>query len=142
VTDAYVPLTGPPAWQHAACRGEDPELWFPIGPMLTNPDGETAEDICRRCQYAGDRGECADWARQIQVTAGIWGGVDMAHKDNQRIRPQCALNGCGNRVGRGRVKYCSQFCQHEADRRNTLERERRKRHEQRQEVLQKLVTKW
>ena len=26
MTDAYVPFTGPPTWQHAACRGEDPEL--------------------------------------------------------------------------------------------------------------------
>ena len=45
MTDAYVPLTGPPTWQHAACRGEDPELWFPISeksPLLVNPDGEDA----------------------------------------------------------------------------------------------------
>jgi WhiB family redox-sensing transcriptional regulator len=72
MTDAYVPLTGPPAWQHAACRGEDPELWFPIGPMLTNPNGETAVDICHRCEHAA---ECVAWAAHVDARDGIWGGT-------------------------------------------------------------------
>ena len=72
MTDAYVPLTGPPAWRHAACRGEDPELWFPIGPMLTNPNGETAVDICHRCPHAA---ECVAWAVHVDARDGIGGGT-------------------------------------------------------------------
>jgi WhiB family redox-sensing transcriptional regulator len=141
MTDAYVPLTGPPAWRHAACRGEDPELWFPMGhhgreiKFDVNDDGETAPDICRRCPYRGELGECATWARHIKATAGIWGGLDMEERHNQREPKRCALDGCGNPVAKGRVKYCSELCLHEADRRGTLERERRKRHEKRQAAL-------
>jgi hypothetical protein len=135
VTDAYVPLTGPPAWRHAACRGEDPELWFVVGKPLVNPDGETGEDICRRCMYRGPLGECATWARHVKATAGIWGGLDMEERHNQIEPKRCALDGCGNAVAKGRIKYCSELCLHEADRRGTLERERRKRHEKRQAAL-------
>jgi Transcription factor WhiB len=145
MTDAYVPLTGPPTWHHAACRGEDPELWFPIAspheptPKLkTNRAGETAEDICQRCPYSGDLGECANWAREARnprITAGIWGGIDMNNGKNQRPRPQCALDGCNNRIGRGREKYCSDLCYREAELRVNRERQRRRRQERRQAAL-------
>jgi WhiB family redox-sensing transcriptional regulator len=81
VTDAYVPLTGPPTWQHAACRDEDPELWYPFSstsPLLTNPDGETAKDICRRCEHAV---QCVQWAVRLDDHHGIWGGLDPEQRD-------------------------------------------------------------
>jgi WhiB family redox-sensing transcriptional regulator len=135
MTDAYVPLSGPPTWHHAACRGEDPELWFPIGPLAVNPDGETAVDICRRCPYTGDQGECATWARQTDATAGIWGGLEMNYRANREIRPACALDGCHNQIARDRRKYCSELCRREGERRDTRERERLRRQERRRTAL-------
>jgi Transcription factor WhiB len=135
MTDAYVPLTGPPTWHHAACRGEDPEMWFSILSVIVNPDGENAEDICRRCPYTGELGECADWARQMGVTDGIWGGIDMSNHKNQQPRPRCALDGCNNPVGAGRKSYCSAVCQHEAERRYSVVANRRRRQERRQAAL-------
>jgi hypothetical protein len=69
VTDAYVPLTGPPTWQHAACRGEDPELFFPLGNPEANRFGETAFDVCHRCQHTEECilcSEAARWRRKRQ----------------------------------------------------------------------------
>jgi WhiB family redox-sensing transcriptional regulator len=81
MTDAYVPLTGPPTWQHAACRGEDPEMWYPFSsssPLLRNPDGQTAKDICRRCEHAI---QCVAWAVHLDDHHGIWGGLDPEQRD-------------------------------------------------------------
>ena len=48
-------------WRHrAACREEDPELFFPIG--TTGPailQVETAKQVCQRCDVSGD---CLEWA--------------------------------------------------------------------------------
>jgi WhiB family transcriptional regulator, redox-sensing transcriptional regulator len=68
MTDAYVPLTGPPTWHHAACRGEDPELWFSSEPL----DVKAAIDICRRCEHTD---ECITFAVETDTTYGIWGGL-------------------------------------------------------------------
>ena len=83
MTDAYVPLTGPPAWRHAACRGEDPELWFVVGKPLVNPDGETPIDICHRCEHAA---ECVAWAVHVDARDGIWGGRTPEQRDPIRAR--------------------------------------------------------
>lgn len=60
-------------WRHrAACRDEDPELFFPVGtsgPVLRQITD--AKAVCRRCPVAG---ECLEWAlRRGEV--GIWGGT-------------------------------------------------------------------
>ena len=88
MTDAYVPLTGPPTWQHAACRGEDPELWFPISeksPLLVNPDGEDAKDICRRCL---ELDTCRSWvdAHPELTEHGIWGALTPEERNPARAR--------------------------------------------------------
>ena len=86
MTDAYVPLTGPPAWRHAACRGEDPELWYPFSsksPLDVNAAGETAKDICRRCPH---RQECVQWAVHLDDQHGIWGGLTPEQRDPIRAR--------------------------------------------------------
>jgi WhiB family redox-sensing transcriptional regulator len=59
----------------AACRDEDPELFFPIGntgPALLQI--KEAKAICRRCPV---RPACLRWSLDNQVTDGIWGGVDQ-----------------------------------------------------------------
>jgi WhiB family redox-sensing transcriptional regulator len=62
-------------WRHrAACRDEDPELFFPIGttgPALMQVD--EAKAVCRRCEAIE---ECLSWALDSDQDAGVWGGMD------------------------------------------------------------------
>ena len=61
-------------WRHrAACRDEDPELFFPIGtsgPALLQV--EQAKAVCRRCPVSE---ECLRWALETGQDAGVWGGM-------------------------------------------------------------------
>lgn len=63
-----------PEWtERAACRGLDPELFFPIGtvgPALE--EVSEAKAVCRRCPV---RSECLDWALRMGEAHGIWGGT-------------------------------------------------------------------
>jgi WhiB family transcriptional regulator, redox-sensing transcriptional regulator len=59
--------------QHAVCRDEDPELFFPIG--YTGPglrQIEEAKAVCRRCPVMS---ECLTWALESGQDAGVWGGL-------------------------------------------------------------------
>jgi WhiB family redox-sensing transcriptional regulator len=62
-------------WRHeAACRDEDPELFFPIGtggPALLQID--EAKAVCRRCSVTE---ACLAWAFETGQEAGVWGGLD------------------------------------------------------------------
>jgi WhiB family redox-sensing transcriptional regulator len=62
-------------WRHrAACRDEDPELFFPIGttgPALHQVD--EAKRVCQRCEAVD---ECLSWALNSDQDAGVWGGLD------------------------------------------------------------------
>ncbi len=58
---------------HAACREEDPDLFFPIGstgPALVQT--EDAKAVCRGCPV---REECLRWALENGQDAGVWGGL-------------------------------------------------------------------
>ncbi|MGH8900051.1 MAG: WhiB family transcriptional regulator [Egibacteraceae bacterium] len=59
-------------WRHrAACRGLDPELFFPIG--ATGPaldQAEQAKAVCARCPVAE---ACLDWALTTNQLDGVWG---------------------------------------------------------------------
>jgi len=61
-------------WRHlAACREEDPELFFPIG--TTGPallQIEEAKAVCRGCAVIDD---CLSWALDSGQDAGVWGGT-------------------------------------------------------------------
>jgi WhiB family redox-sensing transcriptional regulator len=61
-------------WRHrAACRDQDPELFFPIGttgPALMQVD--EAKAICNRCEAVD---ECLSWALSSDQDAGVWGGL-------------------------------------------------------------------
>lgn len=55
-------------WQHrAACRGRDPELFFPKRGQRTEP----ARVICRDCPV---QSICLEWAVANRIRDGIWGG--------------------------------------------------------------------
>jgi WhiB family redox-sensing transcriptional regulator len=76
-------------WQHrAACMGEDPELFFPVG--TTGPaleQIETAKQVCRRCEVVD---VCLDWALRSGQDAGIWGGLDELERRTLRRSEQRA----------------------------------------------------
>ncbi|MGW6208692.1 WhiB family transcriptional regulator [Streptomyces sp. NPDC055089] len=62
----------------AACREEDPDLFFPIGstgPALVQT--EDAKVVCRSCPV---RQECLRWALDNGQDAGVWGGLDETER--------------------------------------------------------------
>ncbi|HVU60914.1 MAG TPA: WhiB family transcriptional regulator [Mycobacteriales bacterium] len=72
-------------WRHrAACRDEDPELFFPIGttgPSLLQVD--QAKAVCRRCEAVD---ECLTWAIESDQDAGVWGGLSEDERRAVRRR--------------------------------------------------------
>ncbi|MBV7247707.1 MULTISPECIES: WhiB family transcriptional regulator [Streptomyces] len=58
---------------HAACREEDPDLFFPIG--STGPavvQEAEAKTVCRSCPV---QAACLEWALENRQDSGIWGGL-------------------------------------------------------------------
>jgi len=66
-------------WRHrAACRDEDPELFF------------QAKAVCRRCPVAEP---CIAWALETGQDSGVWGGLSederrALKRRGARLRPQ------------------------------------------------------
>jgi WhiB family redox-sensing transcriptional regulator len=73
-------------WRHvAACREEDPELFFPIGtggPALLQEAEATA--VCRRCSVTD---ACLSWALDSGQDTGVWGGTT---EDERRVLKRTA----------------------------------------------------
>ncbi|MCQ9134268.1 MULTISPECIES: WhiB family transcriptional regulator [Streptomyces] len=72
--------------EHAECRTEDPDLFFPIGtsgPALLQT--EQAKAVCRRCPV---REPCLEWAMETDQTLGVWGGTSETERRalKRRIR--------------------------------------------------------
>ncbi|MEW2075936.1 WhiB family transcriptional regulator [Streptomyces sp. NPDC012403] len=62
----------------AACRTEDPDLFFPIGtsgPALMQT--EQAKAVCRRCPV---REQCLQWALDTGQSIGVWGGTSETER--------------------------------------------------------------
>lgn len=60
-------------WERAACRDEDPELFFPvsaIGPGARQV--EEAKAVCARCPVAS---QCLSFAMDNGLNYGIFGGL-------------------------------------------------------------------
>jgi WhiB family redox-sensing transcriptional regulator len=60
-------------WRNsAACRGADPELFFPLTESgLSLVQIRQAKQICRVCQV---QRACLTWALEHVMNEGIWGG--------------------------------------------------------------------
>jgi WhiB family redox-sensing transcriptional regulator len=72
----------------AACRTEEPDLFFPIGTGRRSLDQlAEAKSVCRGCLVAG---ECLAWAVGTGQNSGVWGG--MTEDERRRLR-QSALPG-------------------------------------------------
>ena len=74
-------------WRHeAACRDEDPELFFPIGntgPALLQID--EAKSVCQRCAV---QEPCLQWALESGQDAGVWGG--LSEDERRALKPRSA----------------------------------------------------
>lgn len=72
-------------WRHrAACRDEDPELFFPTGtagPALLQI--EEAKSVCGRCEVTD---ECLQWALEKSENAGVWGGKDEEERRKEQLK--------------------------------------------------------
>ncbi|MEV6409612.1 WhiB family transcriptional regulator [Streptomyces bobili] len=83
-THAYAPVsTDAPVRPRAACFGEDPELFFPIGntgPALLQI--EDAKAVCRRCPLMES---CLEGALE-RNDLGVWGGTDEDERRRMKRR--------------------------------------------------------
>ena len=76
-------------WRHrAACRDEDPELFFPVGGGGAASQTAAyiaavaeAKAVCRRCPVAAS---CLSWAMANGVDHGVFGGLD--HDERRALR--------------------------------------------------------
>ncbi|MFI6656461.1 WhiB family transcriptional regulator [Streptomyces sp. NPDC050523] len=74
-------VRGDPAlpWpERAACLGQDPELFFPVGnsgPALVQID--EAKAVCGRCPVVE---QCLRWALKAGQVDGIWGGTTESER--------------------------------------------------------------
>jgi WhiB family redox-sensing transcriptional regulator len=77
---------------HATCRDEDPELFFPVGtsgPALLQI--AEAKAVCRRCPVSS---ECLKWALASGQDAGVWGC--MSEDERRALKRRNA--GTGTRI--------------------------------------------
>ena len=76
-------------WRHeAACREEDPEVFFPVGntgPALAQI--EEAKKICARCSV---KYPCLAWALESGQDAGVWGG--LSEDERRAMKRRAARN--------------------------------------------------
>jgi WhiB family redox-sensing transcriptional regulator len=83
-------------WRHrAACRDEDPELFFPIG--TTGPallQVEDAKAVCRQCRVIED---CLSWSLETNQEAGVWGGLS---EDERRAAKRHGVRAGGTSIVR------------------------------------------
>ena len=77
----------------AACIGEDPELFFPMGPPgLVTAQTARAKAVCVACPV---RDECLEWSLVTAQDAGVWGGLDEDERRELRRRRRRALTTVG-----------------------------------------------
>ncbi|MFJ3164227.1 WhiB family transcriptional regulator [Streptomyces kanasensis] len=83
-------------WRHgAACRDEDPDLFFPIGTTgLAFLQLEEARSVCRRCPVS-DR--CLQWALDTRQEHGVWGGA--SENERRALRRRAARRTRPGRAG-------------------------------------------
>ena len=70
--------------EQAACRGVDPDLFFPQRGEMTGREHEAVR-VCRGCMV---RIDCLEYALDNTIMYGIWGG--LSERQRRRIRRQRA----------------------------------------------------
>lgn len=74
-----VPLTNQTWRQHAACKGVDPEIFYPI----SDEEAEVAKSVCRGCSV---RQLCLEYALGSRERDGVWGGA--TERERRRLLRQ------------------------------------------------------
>ena len=74
-----VPLTNQTWRQHAACRGVDPEVFYPV----SEDEADVAKAICNVCSV---RQTCLEYALTNREREGVWGGA--TERERRRIQRQ------------------------------------------------------
>jgi WhiB family transcriptional regulator, redox-sensing transcriptional regulator len=62
--------------QFAACRGLDPEVFYPV----TDEEADIAKTVCRGCPV---RQPCLEHALTVREKDGVWGGA--TERERRRI---------------------------------------------------------
>ena len=76
----------------AACRDEDPELFFPAGTTGAALDRiQAAKSVCRSCPV---QRPCLQFALETNQDSGVWGGTD--EQERRRLR---SARPAGRRTG-------------------------------------------
>lgn len=77
-------------WRHdAACRDEDPEIFFPIAPSDSTLSAAAAKSVCQRCPVVHD---CLTWALDSGQRLGVWGGLsELERRTLKRQRRELRL---------------------------------------------------
>jgi WhiB family transcriptional regulator, redox-sensing transcriptional regulator len=72
-------------WRHrAACREEDPELFFAVGiSPAAKRQRAHAKAVCQACPVMAD---CRAWAFAAEIYDGVWGGLDEEERLKERRR--------------------------------------------------------
>jgi WhiB family transcriptional regulator, redox-sensing transcriptional regulator len=71
-----VPLTNLTWRQHAACRGVEPDVFYPA----SDEEAEVAKAVCAVCPV---RQPCLEYALSSRERDGVWGGA--TEKERRRI---------------------------------------------------------
>ena len=74
-----VPLTNQTWRQHAACRGVEPDIFYPA----SDEEAEVAKAVCAVCPV---RQPCLEYALSSRERDGVWGGA--TEKERRRILRQ------------------------------------------------------
>lgn len=96
--------------ERAACRDEEPELFFPVGDAApARAQAEEAKAICRRCPVIT---ACALFARELDITDGVYGGQTAAERqaDGKPCKaghPQTVANVSQNGKGGFKCRLCA-----------------------------------
>lgn len=78
-TSVYPERAGAGTWlEYAACRGVDPELFFPGRGRSSNAE---AKRVCAGCPV---RVQCLNYSLDNGEKYGVWGGV--SEKERRRLR--------------------------------------------------------
>lgn len=82
------------SWRHyAACRGQDPEMFFPSGDSdLARRQLQQAKAVCAGCAV---RSVCLEWAVLARVEHGVWGGCTENERRTSLGRADRPRTGAG-----------------------------------------------
>jgi WhiB family transcriptional regulator, redox-sensing transcriptional regulator len=77
--------------RRAACRGADPELFYPVGTAgPAQQQVDAAKAICAHCPV---QNACLDWALRVGEAHGVWGGTTPEERRWLRAPGACANSG-------------------------------------------------